>query len=64
MYCTRCSSDVPDFLWVGKDHPVLLEHPTTIEMVCFPDKPDEAKVIAIAYIKVENCSDVFKVVMD
>lgn len=57
--CPRCKRAVPDFLWVGDDHPVMLDHPVTIHRMDFPDKLDETKVTVHAYISNRKmCSDV------
>lgn len=58
MNCKRCGADIPDFLWVNGDHPVLIDHPITLTR----DDDIEHNVVKItASARVERrlCSEVF-----
>lgn len=58
MHCKRCGLNPPDFIWVGYDHPVLVETPMTVKRVDnFED--NTMKVIAEVTAKTQMCSDWF-----
>lgn len=56
MKCDRCKKNVPEFLWVGNDHPLLTDHPVTIHQQPMLDNPDEVKITAHAYVTTTMCS--------
>lgn len=56
--CQRCRKDVPDFLWVGNDHPVMMDHPVTVHRTPIEGSITEFKVSVHAYILAQMCSNV------
>lgn len=57
--CSRCEQEVPEFLWVGADHPVLTDHPVTINRMPMSDNPNEIKWSVHAYTSTQMCSDLY-----
>lgn len=57
MRCKQCGWDVPDFLWVGNDHPVLIDHPITVRRQPLADDRNQIRVTMEAYIGVEMCGE-------
>jgi len=58
MNCPRCGGNVPDFLWVADDHPVLVEEPITLSR----EENIETNTIVIRAeqkVKRQMCSDLF-----
>lgn len=60
MFCTRCQKKVPDFLWIGNDHPVLVEKPMTIHRVDYHVE-NAIKVVVEVMVRTEMCSELFMV---
>lgn len=62
MFCTRCGTNIPEFLWQGNDHPVLLDNSMTLHMEDAPVDSNRVKVMAELYIEKRLCSEVFTVI--
>lgn len=56
--CERCKVNVPDFLWIENDHPVLIDKPMTIRRTDH-SLDNTMKIIAEQEVQVRLCSDLF-----
>lgn len=58
MKCDRCKTDVPDFMWIENDHPVLTDGPATITRIDNVES-DTTTFRFEKVVKRQLCSDVF-----
>lgn len=56
MNCNRCKNNIPEFLWIGDDHPIMTNHPVTMQRQDMLDNPNEFRVTVHAYATKQMCS--------
>src|SRR5438045_7518243 len=57
MKCTRCDRNIPDFLWIDGDHPVLTDKPMILRRVDHKEN-NTMMIIAEQEAKILMCTDV------
>lgn len=57
MNCRRCENNIPDFLWIGDDHPVVLDYPINIYREDLIEN-NMVKIVAETKVQMKMCSDV------
>lgn len=58
MKCDRCGADVPEFLWIDNDHPVLIDYPIHMIKSDVPESHNLVKITVTTKVAKRMCSDV------
>lgn len=59
MLCRRCGKNVPEFLWVGDDHPVLANKNFIVRRDELFNEANEIRMTMEILVEMRSCSDVY-----